>query len=470
MAYIIKKLTKQLISNKLLLSNSNHTTQCKSASSSLLFMKSTSPNTCHSFHSLLFSKGQFKTNKSNASLLLENLKYQQQERFFITTSSNRDNINSNSNNAIKNDQASSLDNNQANDSIKSVTNNNEEVNANIITNVPPSPSDLHTEKIIVVPTPSLSNPITPTPPTETPLVVSPAINPEHHYYTQSIRNLANEVGLALKAKGYSTWRILGIAALIFGILGSIYSEEIKNFFSEHGADVASRSLSSENVQISAETLSKAVVQQVLNDPKTIEHAVNFLTELISRPETQKLLVDLLLQVLKDEGTQKYAQTFVKEVIAFYLMQDEHTLKVTTDFVVRVLAQKETKDQLVVLLNSALQEPSFRHEVAELFSSVILYDVVKKSAAELGIGSVHTIMDDEAVQKHSEEFVHSLLMNKKIQHDAGFALYEAMKVSITPGWFYYPPKKSDDQQNISNNTTNNNNTATEENKTEEVTSA
>jgi len=269
--------------------------------------------------------------------------------------------------------------------------------------------------------------------------VNQGVNPEHHFYTQKIRNLAYELDMMLKRRGYSTFRVLGLTALALGVLVFLFGEELKNFFSQHGADVASRSLESESVQMSAEVLSKAVVQQVLSDEKTIEHAIDFLRQLVSRQDTQQLLVSLLLQVLKDPTTQSFVSQFVKETVAIYLMQDEQTLQVASNFVYKIMEKQETKDQLVQLLNAALQDEKFRQQAAEMFASVILYDVVKKNGTELGLHAVHNVLDDEGVKQHSESFVSNVLTNQKVQHDAGFAIWEAVKVSVTPGWFYSPPK-------------------------------
>ncbi|KAF0974028.1 hypothetical protein FDP41_006959 [Naegleria fowleri] len=243
----------------------------------------------------------------------------------------------------------------------------------------------------------------------------------------------------LKRRGYSLFRILIISLVVISVVIYKFGENIKNFFSQHGADVASKSLESKNLKMSAEQLSKDVVQQVLSDPKTVEQAVNFLSQLFARKDTQDLLVALLLQVLKDPTTQTYVSKFVKEIVAMYLLHDEQTMQVTADFVYRILQKPETKDQLVILLNNALQDESFRQSVAEMFSAVILYDVVKKSGAELGSDAVHTVLEDQNVKQHAESFITAVLLNQKIQHDAGFALWEALKVSLTPTWFYHPPK-------------------------------
>ncbi|EFC47853.1 hypothetical protein NAEGRDRAFT_78700 [Naegleria gruberi] len=275
--------------------------------------------------------------------------------------------------------------------------------------------------------------------------VPPAVvNPEHHFYTQKIRNLANELDMMLKRRGYSTFRVLVTTSLGLAVFIFLFSEDIKNFFSQHGADVASRSLGSESVQMSAEVLSKAVVQQVLSDAKTTEHAVNFLKDLISRKETQQLLVTLLLQVLQDPITQEYVSQFAKERIALYLLRDEYTIQVASEFAWKIIDKPETKDHLVILLNNALKDEAFRQHVADLFASVILYDVVKQSGSELGMHTVHNVMDDQNVQQHAEVFVTGILSNQKVRHDAGFALWEALKVSLTPTWFYHPPPNAPEQ--------------------------
>ena len=56
-----------------------------------------------------------------------------------------------------------------------------------------------------------------------------------------------------------------------------FSSELKGGVSRHTADVASRSLQDEALQIQTQQLASDIVRTVLNDPKVLDQASQFLS-------------------------------------------------------------------------------------------------------------------------------------------------------------------------------------------------
>ncbi len=243
-----------------------------------------------------------------------------------------------------------------------------------------------------------------------------------------------------KYRDYSTLKILGIGLAGALVLSYLFQKQIKGFFSEHGADVASQSLSSTSVQTSAGDLSKAVIQQILEDPKTSDMAVQFLTDLFRRPDTKRILTELVINILQDEQTKQQVSQLAREQVAWYLMNDVQTMEHLVAMITRALLRDETLASSNELVKKILQDELVQDQASQMFAKVFVTDYMKNSAQDLGTHTLHQVLSDDNVKEHATTFVRTVLQDQHIQHDAGYALWEALKVSITPRWFVRSPQE------------------------------
>ncbi|KAL0483427.1 hypothetical protein AKO1_014757 [Acrasis kona] len=232
----------------------------------------------------------------------------------------------------------------------------------------------------------------------------------------------------MRFKGWSFFWCIPICVLL------VFSGSIKDFFTEHGAHVASQSLSSENVQSSAGELSKNVVQQVLEDPKTSDLAVTFLTQLVKRDDTKQLVSGLVVSVLQDQYVKEQVSNLAREQVAWYLLNEPRTLEQLSSLVQRTLALPETHESVKCISNSVISDPHTLDLVTNLLSEVILRQYVKDSAVQLGIYTSNQVLSDEHVKNMATGFARAVMMDPHTQNDAGQLLWEAFKVSVTPSWF------------------------------------
>jgi hypothetical protein len=272
-----------------------------------------------------------------------------------------------------------------------------------------------------------------------------------HHYWEATRNLLYEYEKKLKYRGYNTLRIsLGL------LMGSIlvmylFGKQIKGFFSAHGADVASQSLSNTNFQISASDFSKNVVHQLLGDPEVSDLAVQFLSDLVKRPDTRRVLSDLVVAVLQDESTKQQVSKLAREQVAWYLLNDPQTIENVVAMITRIIIRDETLQSANELVHKIIQDTSVQNQVSQLFANVIVTDIVKLKAQDLGTHTVRQVLEDENIKEHATSFVRAVLMDQHIQHDAGYALWEALKVSLTPRWFVRTTATTTEEDIEQNNT-------------------
>lgn len=114
---------------------------------------------------------------------------------------------------------------------------------------------------------------------------------------------------------------------------------------------------------------------ILKDEATIEKTISFLDYVFKQPATQKAVLDLCDKLLQDPALIKFAQQFVVEVIKEQWVQDA------------------------------------------------LFQAIKDN-------TIRTLNDPETI-KVAKEFVQTILQDTNVQSNAGDALWEAMKWSVTP---------------------------------------
>ncbi len=254
-----------------------------------------------------------------------------------------------------------------------------------------------------------------------------------------------------KYRDYNSLKILGFGLTGALLLTYIFQKQIKGFFSQHGAEVASQSLSSSNVQNSAGDLSKAVLQQVLEDPKTSDVAVQFLANLVRRPDTQQMLTTLVVTTLQDDSMKKQISELARDQVAWYLLHDQQTLENFVSLITRTILRDETLSSSNELVKKVLQDAYVQDQVAQMLSKVVVTDFMKQGAVELGTQTLHQVLDDENIKEHTTTFVRAVLQDQAIQHDAGYALWEALKVSVTPRWFARETEAPPSEEGTTSNT-------------------
>eukprot|EP00794_Sanderia_malayensis_P020493 gene20493-22509_t len=221
----------------------------------------------------------------------------------------------------------------------------------------------------------------------------------------------------LRIRGYSTlrWGLGILSAVGFGIY--MFREPIKDNLSDEVADVASRSLGDQNVVLRANEISKAIVNEVLNDSNTLELATDFVVKLLEHEDIRVKAQHFVISVMDAPETRMHVNRLAAGTVASVL-ETESTRQLLLDFVKSILLEEETVESCKQLLNAVASDPQSKQILADFFKDVLVSDTVTDQAIDLG--------------KHVSREV---VMDKKLQEESVDALWSVFKMSLTPGWLF-----------------------------------
>ena len=177
-------------------------------------------------------------------------------------------------------------------------------------------------------------------------------------------------------------------------------DHLKDVFSKETADVASRSLSNRDVVEKAETISKAIVHQILTDPAV-------------RKEAQSAAVSLSTGVVNDPEFQKWVQKRLGE-ITWKILQEPETSRYFVQLVLGALNNPQTLEATVNLLTEASKDPRVREYVGKLVQQVLVDDAVKQSVHQLGIEVAEIILENKEIEQNAKVFVEGIVSDKSVQ--------------------------------------------------------
>ncbi|XP_004349362.1 hypothetical protein CAOG_02612 [Capsaspora owczarzaki ATCC 30864] len=221
-----------------------------------------------------------------------------------------------------------------------------------------------------------------------------------------------------------TWRlsILRVSVLGLGLLASAvyyYREHIRTNVAEEVADVASRSLSGENVKSKAEEVSKLVVGQVLTDPNTLALATTFVQDLIAQPHMQQAVLSMLVAVINDPFAKAKLLELVQAVFAEFAAQ-ESTQTLMADFFTRLFQRDDIKANLSILLQSALNDPAFVDAASVLATTVLTTPRFEQQVSELASYTAHQTLNDEAIKVAATSFAQAVLDEPALRQQGVFS--------------------------------------------------
>lgn len=265
---------------------------------------------------------------------------------------------------------------------------------------------------------TLARPITSHSPQESKLKAGNGaeILPEEHYaYIQSILDRLHRLEETLHIRGYSVLRWgLGLVVAV-GLAVYMFREPLKENVADEIADVASRSLADESVVNNVNEMTKAVLQDIVNNPETAKLASSFVTSVLNREDVRQAAVALAYHILGDPGTQERINKIAIQTFSG-LLQDERTRNNILELVKLLILDASTKASCQILLRDVLRDPETKDFVSRSLAEVVTSSIVTDKAVELGKSVTHEVVSDTI-----------------IQHETGDAMWRALKHSFTPWW-------------------------------------
>ncbi|KAH9577459.1 hypothetical protein LSM04_006288 [Trypanosoma melophagium] len=155
--------------------------------------------------------------------------------------------------------------------------------------------------------------------------------------------------------------VMGIGAICFFFYAPVKEDTV-----HHTAVVASEALGDVRLREQAIQLSKAVVESVLNDRKTLELVVRLVVQLLRQDDTMIAVSSFLRSLFEDHYTQEVSKKFVLMTVLDPWIQ-EQLRGIAKDLAKGLLRDPEIKKELVNLLTdsaaTSLQDEELRYDAA-----------------------------------------------------------------------------------------------------------
>ncbi|CAF1564623.1 unnamed protein product [Didymodactylos carnosus] len=163
-------------------------------------------------------------------------------------------------------------------------------------------------------------------------------------------------------------------------------------------------------------MEQEVVNKLLIDPHILSKTVLFLEKIIQDENTKQTLIRLLQHLMIDKTMQKYVTEF------------------TANIVLEIMAKPETEIQLGELLRRAILQQDNKDALFILLKKLIEDTDTKQLLTDLAIQISHNVLNDENIKIAATVFVKEILNQSSLQHEAGDALWNAVKYTLKPKWF------------------------------------
>jgi hypothetical protein len=234
----------------------------------------------------------------------------------------------------------------------------------------------------------------------------------------------------MRLQSEARFRVYGGCFLLVGMGSWIYGNKIMNYFSGNVAEVTSKSIASEEVQLEVQSLAIGAVNTVLKDEVVLQQTVEFLKRLVAVPETQVALAQLLVAALQNPATLEEASRLSQHVVA-QLLNDRATMEQVTKLFGDVLQQPWTKRVVLDLLQQLMEDEGTRRALGALLVQTLAQENVVQSATDVAMSATHTVFNDEQVASHATLWVQHVLGDQSVQQKSGEHLWNAFTYAINP---------------------------------------
>ncbi|RHY58123.1 hypothetical protein DYB34_007312 [Aphanomyces astaci] len=190
------------------------------------------------------------------------------------------------------------------------------------------------------------------------------------------------------------------------------------------AEVATETLQNESLQIQTQELASQIVQTVLNDPKVLDQASQFLQKLMATEATRGAVVQLTSNVLNDPQTLAHVTKLSKQIL-FNLFQDPTTLRQFVDLIKAAIVDPTTRANVILLLDQLMKDEPTRARLTALMAWTFVQAPVQRGVATTMTASVHNLMSNPDVQDHAKEFIGGVVRDETVQTQSGEALWKTL---------------------------------------------
>lgn len=236
--------------------------------------------------------------------------------------------------------------------------------------------------------------------------------------------------------------LCGISFVVAVITFSfIYWNEIQVFLGKQTATVTTLTLEDETVQIKTKHFAKDLVDELLShymaDDETKKTTTVFVNTIITDATVKQNVIELISQILEDPRFKADVNQLALGIVSTILAEPSTTERIL-QLLDRLVHMPETQKLLADLVVSTLQEDSLRMEFEKVVVDVLASDQVRNQVQVESNRVIEQILTDAHIQRLAQQFVSTTLNSQAVQETAGYALWDSLKVALTPTMFRSAP--------------------------------
>eukprot|EP01126_Amoeba_proteus_P063117 TRINITY_DN8662_c0_g1_i1.p1 TRINITY_DN8662_c0_g1~~TRINITY_DN8662_c0_g1_i1.p1 ORF type:complete len:516 (-),score=118.67 TRINITY_DN8662_c0_g1_i1:128-1675(-) len=235
-------------------------------------------------------------------------------------------------------------------------------------------------------------------------------------------------------------QFIGVAIILLVVSVSmvyVFWSDIQEFLGQQTATVTQLTLDDKEVKFKVEEFAKALVNELLEhysrDEETHKCIVEFTSNVVMDPKTLESVVKLFRNVLVDpsfhEKTIHLAKVIVDDVLA-----DQKTTDHVVTLLKRVSEMPETEKFLSTLFVNLFRSDYIKSELQILVVDVITQKYVTDRVNTLANNVSNNLLTNEELIQQAQNFVNQTLSDGSVQEAAGSAVWEALKIALTPSFF------------------------------------
>jgi len=212
---------------------------------------------------------------------------------------------------------------------------------------------------------------------------------------------------------------------------ALFGDQLRKVLTDKTAGFAKETLENESLKIQTQELAMAVVQTVLNDQETTNHAAAFLKEAATAAATQQALVDLAVHIVQHPDTLHHLTILAKKLLED-VASDPESLQRLVELGVKVLQDEALQRAAGLLVVELSRDPAVLQALSELAVKVLAARDVSAAVNELVTKTSVEVLRDEEIVARSRGFVSDVVGDAALQKEGGNALWHSVTYALQPG--------------------------------------
>lgn len=228
------------------------------------------------------------------------------------------------------------------------------------------------------------------------------------------------------------WLLLPLGFVgVTSFLVSYNWDFVKQRVGKEGAEVVREGIKSEDLQITAFTVSKALLQEMLRDEDLLITASEWITKLLRSSENQ--LTELAATICQSEPVLKQVRVIADDLVR-YLCNAPWVHEKVGELLVYAINTPYARESATAWVVDLLSREEISAKLEEVVTVEMLNnESVRAEAIRFAANLITSVLESPKMLDLSREHVAAVLGNDRFQDVAGGAAWSVFKKAVTPRW-------------------------------------